>query len=216
MRGIIPLAALVGSIFGAILFGIATPTEASALGALGALVLAAAYGRLSLSLLSDVSLRTIRIAAMIGWLLLGASVYAAVFALLGGGKAMAGLLAGLGLSAPQFFWIAQFAIFLLGWPLEWTEITVIFLPLVLPLVAAYRLDPVLFGVVAALNQQASFLAPPVAMSAYYLKAAAGESVSLAHIFAGMLPFLLLQFVAMLIVWLVPGLVYGPIRAAFGT
>src|SRR6266516_4581304 len=130
---------------------------------------------------------------------------------------------GLHLSPEVFFWVVQIIIFVLGWPLEWTEITIIFMPLFLPLLATYHqqypdniaTDAFFFGIMAALNQQTSFLSPPVAMSAYYLKGVAGKAITLNEIFTGMYPFLAIQVVAMGVLWLVPWLAFGPATAIFG-
>ncbi len=214
VRGFVPLVVLLVIVLGAIFFGVATAGESAALGALGAIILAAAYRKLSFGLMRESVLLTLRTGAMIGWLLLGSSIFAAAFARLGGGGAIADFVASANLTSDQFFWIAQLAIFLLGWPLEWTEITVIFIPLVLPLLAAFKVEPVLFGIMAAMNQQASFLAPPVALSAYYLKGVAGSSVTLAQIFRGMLPFLLIQLAVMAALWFAPRLTYLPIEILY--
>ena len=136
---------------------------------------------------------------------------------------MGDFIVGLNLSPEVFFWVVQIVIFVLGWPLEWTEITIIFMPLFLPLLATYHAkfpdniatDAFFFGIMAALNQQTSFLSPPVAMSAYYLKGVVGKSISLNEIFQGMYPFLAIQVVSMGVLWLVPWLAYGPATAIFG-
>jgi TRAP-type mannitol/chloroaromatic compound transport system permease large subunit len=166
---------------------------------------------------------TVRTASMVGWLLVGSSIFAAVFARLGGAQIIGEYVLSLNLSPEIFFWVVQVIIFVLGWPLEWTEITIIFMPLFLPLLATYHVkfpdsiatDPFFFGIMAALNQQTSFLSPPVAMSAYYLKGVAGKLVTLNEIFQGMYPFLAIQVVSMGVLWLVPWLAYGPATAVFG-
>ncbi len=224
LRGFVPIVSLIAFVLVSIFFGIATPTEGAALGALGALILAAFHRRLSFPMLKESVFLTIRTAAMVGWLLLGSSVFAAVFASLGGAQVIGNFVLGMNFSPEVFFWVAQIVIFLLGWPLEWTEITIIFLPLFLPLLADFHTrfpdhiatDPLFFGIMAALNQQTSFLSPPVAMSAYYLKGVAGDSIDLMQIFRGMYPFLMLQVVAMLILWILPGLALSPIEFIYGS
>src|SRR5881397_389473 len=222
-RGFVPIVTLILFVLGAIFFGLATPSEGAALGALGGIVLAAAHRRLSFSMLRESVFLTVRTAAMVGWLLVGSSIFAAVFARLGGAQIIGDFILGMKLSPEVFFWVVQFVIFVLGWPLEWTEITIIFMPLFLPLLVTYHqrypdniaTDAFFFGIMAALNQQTSFLSPPVAMSAYYLKGVVGRSISLNEIFQGMYPFLGIQIVSMAVLWLVPWLAYGPAVAIFG-
>jgi tripartite ATP-independent transporter DctM subunit len=201
----LPLTALIGAVLGSILFGLATPTEAAAVGALGGLALAALYRRLTWQSLKESVFLTARTTAMVGWLFVGSSLFAGVFALLGGSKLIETTVTGLGLTSWQFFWLAQLIIFLLGWPLEWTEITIIFMPLFLPLLDDFGIDPLFFGIMTALNQQTSFLSPPVAMSAFYLKGVAPPSVRLNQIFRGMYPFMVFQVLAMGLLWLLPEL-----------
>ncbi|HEV8670040.1 MAG TPA: TRAP transporter large permease subunit [Candidatus Limnocylindria bacterium] len=215
LRGFVPIVSLILFVLGAIFFGLATPSEGAALGALGGLLLAAIHRRLTFSMLRESVFLTVRTSAMVGWLLVGSSIFAAVFARLGGGSIIADFVIGLNLSPEQFFWMAQFLIFLLGWPLEWTEITIIFLPLFLPLLQTYHVrfpdniatDAFFFGIMVAINQQTSFLSPPVAMSAYYLKGVVGKLITLNQIFQGMYPYLAIQVVAMLVLWLFPQLAY---------
>jgi tripartite ATP-independent transporter DctM subunit len=214
-RGFVPIVSLILFVLGSIFFGLATPSEGAALGALGGLILAAAHGRLTFGMVRESVFLTVRTSAMVGWLLVGSSIFAAVFARLGSAQIIGDFVLGLNLSPEAFFWVAQFLIFLLGWPLEWTEITIIFMPLFLPLLNAYHVrfpdsiatDPFFFGIMGALNQQTSFLSPPVAMSAYYLKGVAGRSISLNEIFNGMYPFLAIQIVSMIVLWFVPAIAY---------
>ncbi|HEV8229839.1 MAG TPA: TRAP transporter large permease subunit [Candidatus Limnocylindria bacterium] len=223
LRGFVPIVSLILFILGAIFFGFATPSEGAALGALGGLVLAAAHRRLSFSMLRESVFLTVRTASMVGWLLVGSSIFAAVFARLGGAQIIGDFVLGLNLTPEVFFWVVQIIIFVLGWPLEWTEITIIFMPLFLPLIATYHArfpdniatDAFYFGIMAALNQQTSFLSPPVAMSAYYLKGVAGKVITLNEIFRGMYPFLAIQVASMGVLWVVPWLAYGPATAIFG-
>ena len=223
LRGFVPIVSLILFVLGAIFFGLATPSEGAALGALGGIILAAAHRRLSFSMIRESVFLTVRTASMVGWLLVGSSIFAAVFARLGGAQIIGDFILGLHLSPEAFFWVVQFIIFVLGWPLEWTEITIIFMPLFLPLLATYHqqypdniaTDAFFFGIMAALNQQTSFLSPPVAMSAYYLRGVAGKMITLNEIFNGMYPFLAIQVVSMGVLWLVPWLAFGPATAIFG-
>ena len=224
LRGFVPIVSLILFVLGAIFFGLATPSEGAALGALGGIILAAAHRRLSFSMIRESVFLTVRTASMVGWLLVGSSIFAAVFARLGGAQIIGDFIFGLKLSPEVFFWTVQIIIFVLGWPLEWTEITIIFMPLFLPLLATYHqqypdnisTDAFFFGIMAALNQQTSFLSPPVAMSAYYLRGVASKMITLNEIFNGMYPFLFIQVASMAVLWLVPWLAYGPATAIFGT
>jgi len=222
-RGFLPIVTLILFVLGSIFFGLATPSEGAALGALGGLLLAAGHRRLTFPMVRESVFLTVRTAAMVGWLLVGSSIFAAVFARLGGAQIIGEFVLGLNLSPEVFFWAVQLIIFVLGWPLEWTEITIIFMPLFLPLLSTYHVrfpdniatDPFYFGIMAALNQQTSFLSPPVAMSAYYLKGVAGKLITLNEIFRGMYPFMGIQIVAMAVLWLIPWLAYGPANAIYG-
>ncbi len=223
IRGFVPIISLILFVLGSIFFGLATPSEGAALGALGGLLLAAAHRRLTFSMVRESVFLTVRTSAMVGWLLVGSSIFAASFALLGGAKLIGDFVLDLNLSPEAFFWAIQLIIFVLGWPLEWTEITIIFMPLFLPLLATYHnlfpdsiaTDPFFFGIMAALNQQTSFLSPPVAMSAYYLKGVTGKAIELSEIFRGMYPFLAIQVVSMGVLWVAPWLAYAPATAVFG-
>ena len=223
LRGFVPIVSLILFVLGAIFFGLATPSEGAALGALGGIILAAAHRRLSFSMIRESVFLTVRTASMVGWLLVGSSIFAAVFARLGGAQIIGNFILDRHLSPEVFFWVVQIIIFVLGWPLEWTEITIIFMPLFLPLLATYHqqypdniaTDAFFFGIMAALNQQTSFLSPPVAMSAYYLRGVAGKMITLNEIFNGMYPFLAIQVVSMGVLWLVPWLAFGPATAIFG-
>ncbi len=205
VTGLLPILSLIVFVLGAIFFGFATPSEAAALGSLGALILAAGHKKLSFSMVKETVFLTVRASAMVGWLLVGSSIFAAVFARLGGADVVRQFLEGLGLEPVQFVILVQIVIFLLGWPLEWTEITIIFLPLFLPLLLAYEVDLVWFGVLAAVNMQTAFLSPPVAMSAYYLMNVAPKGVLLNQIFRGMYPYIALQVASMVLLYLFPGL-----------
>jgi tripartite ATP-independent transporter DctM subunit len=216
ITGLLPILTLILFVLGAIFFGIATPTEAAALGSLGGLLLAAGHRKLTFSMLRESVFLTLRASAMVGWLLVGSSIFAAVFARLGGAAVVGEFLDGLGLDTVQFVILVQIVIFLLGWPLEWTEITIIFLPLFLPLLQANGVDLVWFGVLASLNMQTAFLSPPVAMSAYYLMNVAPKGILLNQIFKGMYPYIVLQIAAMVLLYLFPGLATWLPNLVYGT
>ncbi|WP_299910735.1 TRAP transporter large permease subunit [uncultured Paracoccus sp.] len=202
-----PLAVLIVAVLGSILFGLATPTEAAAIGAMGGLVLAAGYRSLTFQRLRESVYLTVRTTAMVCWLFVGSYTFSSVFSYLGGEHLISEFVGGLDLTPLQFLLLAQLIIFLLGWPLEWSEIIIIFVPIFLPLLPMFGVDPLFFGILVALNLQTSFLTPPMAMSAYYLKGIAPPEVKLTQIFAGVMPFLFMVFIAMAIVYIFPGVVY---------
>jgi TRAP-type mannitol/chloroaromatic compound transport system permease large subunit len=205
MTSFFPLSALILAVLGSIVFGWATPTEAAALGAAGAMVLTALYRRFTWDVLKESAFLTAKTTAMVCWLFVGSSIFSAAFALLGGQGLIERWVLGLSLSPVQFMLLAQFIIFILGWPLEWTEIIVIFMPIFIPLLAHFGIDPLFFGLLVALNLQTAFLSPPVAMAAFYLKGVAPPHVTLNQIFAGMLPFMAIQIVAIFLLYLFPGI-----------
>jgi tripartite ATP-independent transporter DctM subunit len=199
----VPLALLIFAVLGAIMFGIATPSEAAAIGALGALILAAAYRSLSFEKLKESVYLTARTSAMVGWLFVGSFTFSAVFAILGGDAVIKDFVVGLDLSPFMFLLVTQIIIFILGWPLEWTEIIVIFVPIFLPLLDHFGIDPLFFGLLIALNIQTSFLSPPVAMAPFYLKGVAPKEVSINDIFAGVMPFIFLVIASMAMLYTFP-------------
>jgi tripartite ATP-independent transporter DctM subunit len=201
----VPLALLILSVLGAIMFGLATPSEAAAIGALGALVLAAAYRSLTFEKLKESVFLTARTSAMVGWLFVGSFTFSAVFAILGGDAVIKDFVVGLDLTPFMFLLVTQIIIFILGWPLEWTEIIVIFVPIFLPLLDHFGIDPLFFGILIALNIQTSFLSPPVAMAPFYLKGVAPKHVSINDIFAGVMPFILIVILAMVLLYIFPGI-----------
>ncbi|MGZ3218130.1 TRAP transporter large permease [Paracoccus sp. T5] len=203
----LPLALLILSVLGSILFGLATPTEAAAIGALGGMVLAVIYRAMSFQRLRESVYLTVRTTAMVCWLFVGSYTFSSVFSYLGGEHLISEFVTGLDLTPLQFLLLAQLIIFLLGWPLEWSEIIIIFVPIFLPLLPMFGIDPLFFGILVALNLQTSFLTPPMAMSAYYLKGIAPPEVKLTHIFAGVMPFLLMVFIAMAIMYIYPDIVF---------
>jgi tripartite ATP-independent transporter DctM subunit len=204
----LPLAVLILSVLGSILFGLATPTEAASIGALGGIVLAIAYRAMTFDRLRESVYLTVRTTAMVCWLFVGSYTFSAVFSYLGGEHVIAEFVKGLDLSPIEFLIIAQLIIFLLGWPLEWSEIIIIFVPIFLPLLPLFEIDPLFFGVLVALNLQTSFLTPPMAMSAYYLKGIAPPSVKLTEIFAGVLPYCGMVLIAMVLMYAYPQIVFG--------
>ncbi len=210
-----PLAVLILSVLGAILFGLATPSEAAAVGALGGLVLAAAYGALTWDRLRESVFLTARTSAMVCYLFIGSWTFSSVFSYLGGDKLIEQWVLALDLSPVMFLILAQVIIFLLGWPLEWTEIIIIFVPIFLPLLNHFGIDPLMFGILVALNLQTSFLTPPMAMSAFYLKGVAPPEVELMHIFRGVMPFLMMVLFAMLAVYVFPDIVFYLPRLLYG-
>jgi len=198
-----PLAILILSVLGAILLGLATPSEAAAVGAAGALLLAAAYRSLTFERLKESVYLTARTSAMVCFLFIGSWTFSSVFAYLGGHEVIEHWVKVLELSPTMFLILAQLIIFLLGWPLEWTEIIIIFVPIFLPLLKTFNIDPILFGILVSLNIQTSFNTPPMAMAAYYLKGVSPPHVKLTEIFAGSLPFVFLVFITMAMVYIFP-------------
>jgi TRAP-type mannitol/chloroaromatic compound transport system permease large subunit len=267
LESFFPLAFMILAVLGSIVFGLATPTEAAAIGSIGGFVLAACYlaaakpsaerskilrtwipfwmlifasivwftllktefitsavplwlGWLSMSafalwcalatvqvklqnVLSESVFLTAKTSAMVCWLFVGSSIFSAAFALLGGQEVIEKWVLSLGLTTTQFMILSQFIIFILGWPLEWTEIIVIFMPIFIPLLAKFGVDPLFFGLLVALNLQTAFLSPPVAMAAFYLKGVAPPHVTLNQIFAGMMPFMGIQVLALILLYVFP-------------
>ena len=204
-QSFVPLTLLIMSVLGAIFFGLATPTEAAAMGSLGSLILAAAYRSLNMQKLKESVFLTARTSAMVCWLFVGSFIFSSIFAYLGGHEPIKNFVDWINPSPITFLILTQIIIFILGWPLEWTEIIVIFVPIFLPLLQHYGIDPLFFGVLIALNIQTSFLSPPVAMAPFYLKGVAPKHVTINQIFSGVFPFMLLVLVAMLILYMFPGL-----------
>ena len=200
-----PLAALILMVLGTIVFGLATPTEAAAVGSLGGFLLAWAYKQLNMDVVRESVFLTAKTSAMVCWLFVGSSIFSAAFALLGGQELIEKWVLGLGLSKIEFLLLSQVIIFLLGWPLEWTEIIVIFMPIFIPLLSHFQVDPLFFGLLVALNLQTAFLSPPVAMAAFYLKGVAPPHVTLNQIFAGMMPFMAIQVLALILLYAFPAI-----------
>lgn len=198
-----PLAFLIFSVLGAILMGLATPSEAAAIGALGGLALALCYRALTWERLRESVYLTVKTSAMVCWLFVGSWTFASVFSYLGGHDIIKDIVLTMNLSPLLFLILAQLIIFLLGWPLEWSEIIIIFVPIFLPMLSLFNIDPLFFGILVALNLQTSFLTPPMAMAAYYLKGVAPPHVQLVEIFRGIMPFLAMVLVAMIILYNFP-------------
>jgi TRAP-type mannitol/chloroaromatic compound transport system permease large subunit len=156
-------------------------------------------------IIKDSSFLTGKTTAMVCWLFVGSSIFSAAFALLGGQEIVETWVLSLGLSPVQFMLLAQFIIFILGWPLEWTEIIIIFMPIFIPLLPKFGVDPLFFGLLVALNLQTAFLSPPVAMAAFYLKGVSPKHVTLNQIFAGMMPFMAIQVFALFLLYQFPGI-----------
>jgi TRAP-type mannitol/chloroaromatic compound transport system permease large subunit len=221
-----PLAVLILFVLGSIVFGLATPTEAAAVGAFGGFILAAAYRLIEHwraapgsakggaivqtvkelgTITKESSFLTAKTSAMVCWLFVGSAIFSAAFALLGGQELVEKWVLSLNMTPLQFMILAQFIIFILGWPLEWTEIIVIFMPIFIPLLPHFNIDPLFFGLLVALNLQTAFLSPPVAMAAFYLKGVAPKHVTLNQIFAGMMPFMAIQVIALVLLYTFPGI-----------
>ena len=206
VKSFVPLTVLILSVLGAILFGLATPSEAAAIGALGGLMLALIYRALTWGRMKEAVFLTARTSAMVCWLFVGSWTFSSVFSYLGGEGLIKEFVLGLDLSPLTFLILSQLIIFLLGWPLEWSEIIIIFVPIFLPLLPHFNVDPMMFGILVALNLQTSFLTPPMAMSAYYLKGVAPPHVQLWEIFKGCFPFLGMVILSIVMVYVFPGLV----------
>jgi TRAP-type mannitol/chloroaromatic compound transport system permease large subunit len=221
-----PLAVLILMVLGSIVFGFATPTEAAAVGAFGGFILAGAYRLIEHwrkapgsakvgavvqtikelgSITKESSFLTAKTSAMVCWLFVGSAIFSAAFALLGGQEIVERWVLSLNMTPIQFMILAQFIIFILGWPLEWTEIIVIFMPIFIPLLPHFGIDPLFFGLLVALNLQTAFLSPPVAMAAFYLKGVSPPHVTLNQIFAGMMPFMAIQLIALVLLYMFPGI-----------
>jgi len=233
-----PLALMILAVLGSIVFGLATPAEAAAIGGFGGFILAGVYrfiaywregkssggdpGKAVWSTVKELgvivkesSFLTAKTSAMVCWLFVGSGIFSAAFALLGGQEVIEKWVLSLNMTPLQFMILAQFIIFILGWPLEWTEIIIIFMPIFLPLLPHFGIDPLFFGLLVALNLQTAFLSPPVAMAAFYLKGVSPPHVTLNAIFAGMMPFMGIQVIALVLLYTFPGiglwlpqLVYG--------
>ncbi|GMG82670.1 TRAP transporter large permease subunit [Paralimibaculum aggregatum] len=210
-----PLAFLILSVLGAILFGLATPSEAASIGALGGLLLAVAYRSLTWDRLRESVYLTVRTSAMVCWMFVGSWTFSSVFSYLGGENLIEEFVLGMNLSPIMFLIMAQLIIFLLGWPLEWSEIIIIFVPIFLPLLPHFGIDPLFFGILIALNLQTSFLTPPMAMAAYYLKGVAPRGVELTQIFKGVFPYLGMILLSMVLLYSFPQIAFWLPEQVYG-
>ncbi len=202
---VMPLGILTVVVLAVILFGITTATESAGVGAAGAFLLAFHARTLDWKRTKEAVFLTAKTTAMVCWLFVGSALFSAVFAILGGQALLESWVLSLNMSPVQFMILSQAIIFVLGWPLEWTEIIIIFVPIFLPMLKHFSIDPVLWGVLVFVNLQAAFLSPPVAMSAFYLKGVAPKHVTLNQIFAGMMPYMLIVILCMVIMYLWPGM-----------
>jgi TRAP-type mannitol/chloroaromatic compound transport system permease large subunit len=222
-----PLALLILAVLGSIVFGLATPAEAAAVGAFGGFVMVLVYrfighwkeggsGRRLVTvagqtlkefgrITKESSFLTARTSAMVCWLFVGSGIFSAAFALLGGQEVIEKWVLSMDLTPVQFMILAQAIIFILGWPLEWTEIIIIFMPIFVPLLPHFQIDPLFFGLLVALNLQTAFLSPPVAMAAFYLKGVSPPHVTLNQIFAGMMPYMGIQILALVLLYTFPAI-----------
>jgi TRAP-type mannitol/chloroaromatic compound transport system permease large subunit len=202
---IMPLGILTVVVLAVILFGITTATESAGVGAAGAFLLALQAKTLDWKRTKEAIFLTAKTTAMVCWLFVGSALFSGVFAILGGQALVEQWVLSLNMTPIQFMILSQAIIFILGWPLEWTEIIVIFVPIFLPLLKHFNIDPVLWGVLVFVNLQAAFLSPPVAMSAFYLKGVAPRHVTLNQIFSGMMPYMLIVIVCMIVMYIWPGM-----------
>jgi len=203
LTSFVPLALLILSVLGSILLGLATPAEAAAIGAFGGLFLAFCYKALNWKTLKESIFLTAKTTAMVCWLFVGSWTFASVFSYLGGHSIIEHWVLGMNLEPWQFLVLAQLIIFLLGWPLEWTEILIIFVPIFLPMLDAFGVNPYFFAMLVALNLQTSFLTPPMAMAAYYLKGVAGDAIELIEIFKAIMPYLFIVIFTMVLMYNFP-------------
>jgi TRAP-type mannitol/chloroaromatic compound transport system permease large subunit len=205
VRSVMPLGILTFVVLGVILFGITTATESAAVGAAGAFLMAWSAGTLDFEKIKQAVFLTAKTTSMVCWLFVGSALFSAVFAILGGQRLVEEWVMALNLTPIQFLLLSQAIIFVLGWPLEWTEIIVIFVPIFLPLLAHFQIDPMLWGVMVFVNLQAAFLSPPVAMSAFYLKGVSPPHVTINQIFAGMMPYMFIVILCLVLMYIWPEL-----------
>ena len=216
ISSVMPLGILTIVVLAVILFGITTATESAGIGAAGAYLLALQGGQFNWERLKQTVFLTAKTTAMVCWLFIGSALFSGVFAILGGQQLVENWVLSLNMTPVQFMILSQAIIFLLGWPLEWTEIIVIFVPIFLPLLKHFNIDPVLWGTLVFVNLQAAFLSPPVAMSAFYLKGVSPKHVTLNQIFAGMMPYMLIVILCMVIMYLWPGMTLWLPNYLYGT
>jgi tripartite ATP-independent transporter DctM subunit len=207
LKAIIPPLLLIGTVLGSIFAGIASPTESAAIGVLGAMVLAVFNGAFSFELVRYASIETVKLTAMIFMILIGATAFSLVFNELGGGDMALEFFAGDLDDKWTFIFIAMLLIFLLGFFIDFIEIAFVVVPILVPIVASFGIDPIWFAILIAMNLQASFLTPPFGFALFYLKGAAGDKVSTGAIYRGVIPFIALQVLALGIIVLFPEMIY---------
>jgi len=205
LTSFVPLALLILTVLGSILLGLATPAEAAAIGAFGGLFLAFCYKSLNWKTLKQSIFLTAKTTAMVCWLFVGSWTFASVFSYLGGHAIIEHWILAMNLEPWQFLVLVQLIIFLLGWPLEWTEILIIFVPIFLPMLDTFGVNPYFFAMLVALNLQTSFLTPPMAMAAYYLKGVVGDEIELIEIFKSIMPYLAIVIFTMVLMYNFPGI-----------
>ncbi len=211
----VPLTALIMLVLGSILGGLATPAEAAAMGALGGLVLALLYRSLTWLKVKESVFLTAKATAMVCWMFIGSWTFASVFSYLGGHDVIEHWVLAMNFQPWQFLVMVQLIIFLLGWPLEWSEILIIFVPIFLPMLDTFGVNPYFFAMLVALNLQTSFLTPPMAMSAYYLKGVLKNQIELMEIFKGILPYLAIVIFCMFLMYMFPDIALWLPDALFG-
>jgi TRAP-type mannitol/chloroaromatic compound transport system permease large subunit len=216
ISSVMPLGILTLLVLAVILFGITTATESAGIGAAGAFLLAIHARSMNWQRVKESVFLTAKTTAMVCWLFVGSALFSAVFAILGGQQLVEQWVLSLNMTPVQFMILSQAIIFVLGWPLEWTEIIVIFVPIFLPLLKHFEVDPILWGTLVFVNLQAAFLSPPVAMSAFYLKGVSPPHVTLNQIFAGMMPYMLVVILCMVIMYLWPGMTLWLPNYLYGT
>ena len=216
LTSFVPLALLILTVLGSILLGLATPAEAAAIGAFGGLFLAFCYRALNWKTLKQSIFLTAKTTAMVCWLFVGSWTFASVFSYLGGHAIIEHWILAMNLEPWQFLVLVQLIIFLLGWPLEWTEILIIFVPIFLPMLDAFGVNPYFFAMLVALNLQTSFLTPPMAMAAYYLKGVVGDEIELIEIFKSIMPYLAIVIFTMVLMYNFPGIALYLPDYFFGT
>lgn len=203
---IVPALALVMVVLGTVILGVATPTESAAMGAVGAVILALMGGNLRFSMLHQVAMETTKISAMVFTILAGATFFSMVFTYTGGEEAVEQIMAHIPGGKWGFVVLMMLLIFLLGFFIDFVEIAYIFIPMIAPILIKLGIDPLWFGILVALNLQASFLTPPFGFSLFYLRGVAPSTISTTDIYRGVIPFIFLQLVALAVVMLFPGII----------
>lgn len=205
MKGVVPLLILIGATLGSILAGLATPTEASACGALGALILVIAYGKFKLNNFKEAMYSTVKLSAMILIMICASNFFGSVFSRLGGARWLSDVL--ISMNLPPMFMVAiiMVGVFLLGWTMEWVPIVLIVLPILMPTITALGIDPLWFAIVYAMTLQTSWLSPPVALSCYFIKGCIPQW-HLSDIYKGMIQFIFMQIIAIILIMMFPILV----------